>query len=525
MLRRTFLACAACAPLARPALAAPAGRRTLLFVPQANLTSLDPVWTTALVTRNYALLVFDLLYGLDTELRPSPQMAEGHIVDDAGLRWTVRLRDGLRFHDGERVLARDCTASLARWMRRDSLGQTLAARLDALEAPDDRTIVFRLRKPFPSLPFALAKTQANQPVIMPERIATTDPFKQVIEVVGSGPFRWVPDDYVPGSRAVFARFDGYQPRAEPPSFTAGAKRVLVDRVEWRVIPEAATAVNALRAGEVDWVEQPLPDMVPLLTADRNVVVDTLDTFGLYPVLRFNSLQGPTAKQAVRQAIMAAIDTREVMQAAVGNNPDLFKAPVGVFLPGTALANDAGMAAMGPKDPAIVRKMLADAGYDGSRVVLMHATDQPIYDAMSQVVLASMKKVGLNMDDQAMDWGTIVQRRASKEPIDAGGWSIFCASFPAADYLNPLAAPAIRGNGGTAWFGWPNDPAVEQLRDAWIDSDDDAERKRLAAEIQRDVLTQALYVPLGNYYLPSAWRKTVTGLLKGPVPVFWNVSKT
>ncbi len=527
MRRREFLAGAAAAatPLACPALAQPAGANTLIFVPQANLSSLDPVWTTALVTRNYALLVYDLLYGLDAELRPSPQMAEGHVVDDDGLRWTVRLRDGLRFHDGSPVRSRDCTASLARWMRRDSLGQTLAGRLDAMETPDDRTIVFRLRKPFPSLPFALAKTQANQPVIMPERIARTDPFMQITEVVGSGPFRWVASEYVPGSRAVFAKHTAYVPRDEAPSFAAGAKRALLDRIEWRIIPEAATAGNALRAGEVDWVEQPIPDLVPMLKQDRNLIVDTIDPFGLYPVLRFNSLQGPTAKLGVRQAIMAAIDTREVMQAAIGDDPTNYKAPVGVFLPNTPYASDAAMGAIGPKDPALVRKMLEAAGYRGERVALLHATDQPVYDALSQVVAAGMKKVGINVDDQSTDWGTVVQRRASKETIDKGGWSMFCASFPAADYLNPLAAPAIRGNGDAAWFGWPTAPTVEQFRDAWIDSNDDAERKRLAAEIQREVLTQAMYVPLGNYTLPSAWRKNVTGLLKGPVPVFWNVQKS
>ncbi|HEY2132820.1 MAG TPA: ABC transporter substrate-binding protein, partial [Acetobacteraceae bacterium] len=274
MKRRHFLAAAGTAVIAlkRPALAQASGSRTLVFVPQANLTSLDPIWTTATVTRNYAFMVFDTLYGLDAQLKPFPQMAEGHTIDQDGERWTIKLRDGLMWHDGTKVVAQDCVASLNRWMKRDALGQTVADRTDVLEAPDDRTLVFRLKKPFAALAFALAKTQPSPPVIMPARIAATDPYKQITEVVGSGPFRFVKDEYVSGSLTVFAKFDGYKPREEAPNFTAGAKRALVERVEWRVIPDPATASNALQNGEVDWLEIPLPDLVPQLRKARNVVV-------------------------------------------------------------------------------------------------------------------------------------------------------------------------------------------------------------------------------------------------------------
>ena len=186
--RRSFLAGSATAALVRPSLAQPAlggHARTLTYVPQANLTSLDPVWTTALVTRNCAAMIFETLYGRDEKLNPKPQMVEGHQVENDGLRWTMRLRDGLLFHDGTPVLARDCVASLLRWMNRDPIGQSIADRMDALEASDDSMLVFRLNKPFASLPSALAKTQPT-PVIMPERLAKTDPFKQIPEAIGSG---------------------------------------------------------------------------------------------------------------------------------------------------------------------------------------------------------------------------------------------------------------------------------------------------------------------------------------------------
>ncbi|MEI7713055.1 MAG: ABC transporter substrate-binding protein, partial [Rhodospirillales bacterium] len=188
MKRRIFLQTTAATglTLARPAIAQ--GVKPLIFVPQGNLASLDPVWTTATVTRNYALMVFETLYGMDSKLNPKPQMAEGHTVEDNGKRWTVKLRDGLVFHDGAKVVAADCVASLKRWMKRDPAGQTIEERMDALEVKDDRTLVFRLKKPFSGLPAALSKTQPT-PVMMPERLANTDPFKQVTEVIGSGPFR------------------------------------------------------------------------------------------------------------------------------------------------------------------------------------------------------------------------------------------------------------------------------------------------------------------------------------------------
>ena len=289
---------------------------------------------------------------------------------------------------------------------------------------------------------------------MPARLAATDAFKSLSEVVGSGPFRFLPDQYVSGGRAVFARFNGYVPRDEAPSATAGGKRALLDRVEWRVMPEAATAAAALRTGEVDWVEQPLIDLLPQLRADRALQVDRLDPFGLYPVLRMNCLQGPTANQGVRQAILAAINPVEVMQAVMGDDSTAYHAPIGCFLPGTESANDAGMDRLGGQRPvADIKRMLDAAKYDGSAVVLLHPTDQPFYDAMAQVTLATLTRIGVAVDDSAMDFGTVVQRRASKEPLGHGGWSMFSSSFPALDYVDPLGAtrPAWQRRRRVVWL--------------------------------------------------------------------------
>ena len=523
MKRRQVLAGAASLALGRPALGGVA--KTLIHVPQANLTSLDPVWTSAIVTRNSAAMIFETLFGRDEQLNAQPQMLEGYVVEDNGLRWTMKLREHLMFHDGTKVLARDCVASLRRWMRRDAIGQTIEARLDALEAKDDRTLVWRLSKPFASLPYALGKTQLT-PVIMPERLALTDPYKQIPEAIGSGPFRYVADEYVSGHSAVFARFDQYTPRDEPASFAAGGCRVLVDRVEWRIMPDAATAANALMNGEVDWLDSPLPDLLPLLKARQGVVVEPIDLYGTLGSLRPNQLHGATANHGVLHAMLAAIDQVDVMTAVMGNDPSLYRAPVGFFVPGSPSANEAGMDRVRKRpDIAACRTLLEKAGYAGERVVLLHPTDQVYYHAMSGVVAAALRDIGINLDEQTVDWGTVVERRVSKEPVEKGGWSLFPAGFPAAEYRDPIFASNIRGNGDDAWFGWPSDPAMERMRTTWMDSTDPAERRRLDGEIQSRAFETVPFIPLGQYLPPAAWRSNLSGVLKGAMPVFWNVTKT
>ena len=526
MQRRSFLAGAA-ASAAAPALAQPAigGKtKTLIFVPTTNPPSYDPVWTTAQATRTLAMMIYETLYTRDIALTPHPHMVEGHLVEDGGKRWTMKLRPGQTFHDGTPVLARDCVASVKRWMVRDPIGATINARLDALDAIDDRTFVFHLNKPFAFLPNALAKTQPTC-VIMPERLAG-DPFKQAAEAIGSGPFRWIADEFVSGSRAVFARNERYIPRPEKVEYGWGGYHVKVDRVEWRVIPDAATAAGALATGEVDWVEMPLPDLLPTLRKAPGVKVERLDTHGIYPVLRPNFLHGPTTNPAVRRAMLAAIDQVDEMTAVMGEDRDGWRAPIGFFIPGTESASEAGMKTLRERpSPDAIKAMLKAGGYNGERIVLMHPTDPPAYDALCQVAEGAFRRVGLNIDIQTTDWGTVTQRRNSKEPLEKGGWSIFPSGFPAVDFGNPVLATGLRTNGKDAWIGWPENPKLEALRDAWIDSSDPVEQKRISEQIQLECVDFVPYIPLGQYIQATAWRTNITGLLRGPAPVFWNIEKS
>ncbi len=526
MKRRAFIAAAAAAvaaPLARPAIAA--GTKTLLFVPQANLTSLDPVWTTATVTRNFSLMVYETLYGRDQSFNPQPLMVEGHVIDDDGKRWTMRLREGLVFHDGTPVLARDCVASLQRWLKRDAVSETMNARVDAIEAKDDKTLVWRLKKPFPLLAHFLSKVQP-QPVIVPERLAATDPFKQLTNIVGCGPYRFLPDEFVSGSHAAFARFDKYVPRQEPASYTAGGHKVLLDRVEWRIIPDPATAANALITGEVDWLELPSPDLIAALKRASGVTTGLLDIYGTVAILRPNSLVAPTSNIGVRKARMAAVDPREALIAAMGEDESTWRAPMGYFLPTSPAANDAGMEFRRKRwTTGEVKAMLDKAGYHGERIALLHPTDQLIYNAFITVVADAFRKVGLNIDEQMVDWGTVVQRRTNKEAVEKGGWSIFPAGAPGPEYVDPMLANTLRSNGTKAWFGWPDSPQIEAAYDAWIDAPNDAERHRQEIAFQAAAFDYVPTIPLGQYLPQAAWRANLSGLLKGSAPVFWGVDKT
>ncbi len=523
MLRRTFLA--AGAVLAAPSVGRAADQRVLRFVPQADLAVMDPVWTTSYQSRDHAFLVFDTLYGQDAGFATSLQMLEAAGTEQDGLVWRLRLRPGLVFHDGTPVLAKDCVASIRRWGARDGFGQALLAATDELSAADDRTILFRLKRAFPLLPDALGKSAPSACVIMPERLAITDPFKQVTEMVGSGPYRYLPDERVPGDRVVYARFDKYVPReGGEPSRTAGPKRASFDRVEWKIIQDAATAGAALQRGEIDWWFVANTDLLPRLRADRKLTVRTQDPTGIIGTMRFNQLQKPFDNPALRRAILGAVQQSDYMQAVAGPDRTLWADGVGYFCPGTPLASAAGMEAItGPRDLAASKRAVEASGYKGERVMLMMPTDIASVAALAEVTADLFRKLGLNLDGQTMDWGTAVQRRTNMETPDKGGWSVFQTSWSGTDHLTPASNIFLRGNGRAAAPGWPDSPRIESLRAEWFQAKDLAAQKGLADQIQIQAFHDVPYVPLGQQFQQSAFRAELSGVLPG-LPVFWNITR-
>ncbi len=527
MKRRTLLtgiAAAGATALARPATIRAQSQTTLKFIPQIDLSFLDPHFTPAYVTRNHAYMVFDTLYGQDGSFAARPQMVEGHSTEDDGRLWKLTLRPGLVWHDGQPVLARDCVASIRRWSKKDALGDALMQATDALSAPDDKTIQFRLKHPFPLLPDALGHAATYMPAMMPERLAATDSAKQVTEMVGSGPFRYLADQRLAGSRNVYAKFDRYVPRAGgTPDWTAGPKIVHYDRVEWTTIPDSATAAAALQSGEQDWWELIATfDLLPLLAGDKNIQIRTPDPTGQVEMMRPNTLQPPFNNPAIRRALWGGIDQADFMQAIVGDDPKMFHTPLGFFCPGTPMASDAGLAPLlGKRDYAKVKADLAAAGYKGETVAMMVPTDYATLKAIGDVAADMMKRCGMTVDYQAVDWGTMLARRNKQTPVDQGGWSCFITGWAGLDWMNPAGHIAMRGNGLKGYPGWFESAKVETLRSDWLGATDVAKQQAICRELQITCMEEVPYWPLGQFIQPTANRRSVTGFQNG-FATFWGI---
>jgi peptide/nickel transport system substrate-binding protein len=520
--RRSFIAATGAAALATPSIVRAADRKVIKFIPQADLTVLDPIWTTAYVTRNHGLMVFDTLYGIDANFTAQPQMVAGHTIENDGKLWRLTLRPGLKFHDGSPVLARDCVASIKRWGKRDAIGQTLLGYTDELSATDDKTIEFKLKKPFALLPDALGKIGSSICAIMPERLANTDAFTQVKEMIGSGPFTFKTDERVVGSRVVYERFADYVPRdTGEAQWTSGPKKVYVDRVEWTVMPDPSTAAAAMQSGEMDWWEQVPADSAPLLAKQHTVIADPT---GFVGVLRPNHLLPPFDNPAIRRVLLKAVNQTDYMEAVTGDDPKLRHVPVGIFCPGLPMATDVGLDIFtAPRDYDAIKKELAAAGYKGEKIVLMGASDLQNLKALGDVSADMLQRAGFNVDYQVMDWGSVVQRRAKRDPIDKGGWNVFATFWAGTDVANPAGHAFLRATGDSAAIGWPKSEKIEALRQQWLDAPDLATQKKLAADLQTQAFIDVPYVPLGQYLNQTSYQSSLTGVLTGP-PMFWNVKK-
>ncbi|MGY4311744.1 ABC transporter substrate-binding protein [Bradyrhizobium sp. JR3.5] len=503
-----------------------AAGKTITAVMHSDLRVIDPILTTAYITRDHGYMVYDTLVATDSNFKIQPQMADWKVSDDK-LTYTFTLRDGLKWHDGTPVTAEDCVASLKRWAKVDGMGQKLMDFTASLEATDAKTITLKLKEPYALVLDSIGKPSSRVAFMMPKRLAETPPDKPIPEQIGSGPFKFVQAEFQPGVKAVYVKNTDYVPRKEPASWTAGGKVVKVDRVEWVTMADAQTAMNALQSGDIDFLENPSFDTLSILEGDKDLKVETLNKFGFQTLGRMNFLYPPFDNIKVRQAALMAINQKQVLDALVGN-PKYYKTCVSFFICDTPFASEVGgETLLKGGDMAAAKKALAESGYDGTPVVIMAPGDVTTLKAQPVVVAQQLRDAGFKVDLQATDWQTVVTRRASQKAPKDGGWNMFFTNWVSADVSNPIANLSIGGQGKNGgWFGWADDPKIEQLKDAFVRAPSLDEQKKIAADIQKEAYDQVIYIPLGQYQGPSAWRKSLSGVLDGPAtPIFWNIDKS
>ncbi len=523
--RKSFATLAAAASAVGLLGAVPAGAQTVSVVMHSDLKILDPIWTTAYIVRNHGYLVWDTLFAMDDKLEVKPQMVDKYDVSVDKLTYTFTLRDGLEWHDGKPVTAEDCIASIKRWGAKDSMGQLLLTRVAEFTKVNDKTFAMKLKEPYGLVLQSLGKPSSNVPFMMPARVAATDPNTQIKaeDVIGSGPFIFKRDEWKPGEKTVYVKNPKYKPRSEPVSGMAGGKVVKVDRIEWKVLGDHQTAVNALLNAEIDMIESPPHDLLPVLAKDKNVKLFNYNPLGLQYTFRFNVLHKPFDNPKIRQAVLYAFNQKDFLDATIGD-PKWYKECKAMFVCGTPLETVKGWEDKLSSNFEKSKALLKEAGYDGTPVVLMQSTDLASLTNLAPVAKNLMEKGGFKVDMQAMDWQTLVSRRTKKDPPDKGGWNAFLTAWVAADILNPVMAGFFNAGCDKAMFGWPCDEQIQKLRDQYASETDPAKQKGFAEAVQVRVTEYPTHIHLGQWYQPFALRTSLDGAVQAPVPVFWNMTK-
>lgn len=489
-----------------------------------DVNTLDPIATTNFTIRNASYLMYDTLFALDEDYVPQPQMAEGYTMSDDGLVYTITLRDGLMFHDGAPVTAADAVASLERWGSVDGLGKILFSKLASIEASDDMTLVLTLTEPWGLVIDALGKISSNVPVIMPASLAAQPASEPITSPIGSGPYKLVPEEWVPGSVVVFEKFEEYVPRSEPASMAAGGKVAHFDRVEAQYIPDTATAINALIAGEIDWIEEVPADMLMFFDGVDSAKTVAARQSGNSMQLVVNHLNPPFDNPQIRQALQLAIEQQPFLQAAYGDATDRYLECAAVFFCDTPYATDVNTDRVLNRDAAAAKALLEEAGYDGTPVLLMHVTDISTHDIYYSVLKPMLEEAGFVVNDQPSDWATVATRRASKEPVENGGWNVFFTGWGFVDQSNPMTNVYVSGDCENAWFGWACSEELQQLRKDFAVASTDEERKALATRMQEITHDLVSYVPVGQAFPSIGLASDLEGYIEGPVPFFWNLHR-
>lgn len=497
---------------------------TAKFVMHAPLRVLDPILTSAYVTRNHGYLVYDTLFSMDAQGQPKPQMVDSWTVSEDRLTYTFKLRPGLKFHDGAPVTADDVVASLQRWENGDpTIGNRLKQATAELAATGADTFTLKLRTAYGLVLESLAKESSPVPFIMPKRIASVPASQAISETIGSGPYKFVQADFQTGVKATYLKFADYVPRKEPASAFAGGKVARVDRLELVNIPDSQTAVNALRNGEIDFLEDVPPDLMPQLKDAKGITLKSYGKNSNMFTLRMNWLQPPFNNVKVRRAALAALSQVDYLDAQIGD-PEVYQVCGAVLTCVSPYASEADATQIKAPDLAHARQLLKDSGYKGEKVVVLHPTDLPIFANIAPVTAQALRSIGMNAEIQSMDWATLLSRRSKKDGVEQGGWSIFQSNMSSLDLISPVGNPNLDGRAGSTYPGWTHDDAMDALRTRFAAARTEAERRDIATAIQRRNYEQVMYVPLGGYSKFKGYDAKFADLVDAPIPLFWTSAK-
>lgn len=487
---------------------------TLRVAVTGPLWTVDPFLTTAHLIRDHGYMVYDTLFAADATLTPRHQMLAGHTVSEDGLVYRFVLRDGLRFHDGTPVRAADAIASLRRWGALDRLGRELMAVTEGLSEIDEKTFELRLARPYGRVVESLAAPGAHVPFILPARLIGDDPAAPVGEVVGSGPFRFVAGEWIPGSVVVYERFDGYLPREEPARFTAGAKTAHVDRVEWHVFRDPERAIQAMVLGTVDYWPRPPSSAWAALEAAPGILLEVVDPLGYQGWIRPNQRRAPFDTVEGRQAL-----AHVVAAASIGPVTGIDSATwidcAALFGCGTPLAGAARPAHDG--DLAAARRLFAAAGYDGEALVVLDPVDVPVLHAAAGALAATLAQAGATVDLQETDWSGIADRRRGSD------WHLFPTVWSVIDIAEPGRHPGLGSAGEAELAGGVEAPEISAGLAALMEAGR-PDRRALVAALERAAWSHVPYVIFGQWQEPAARRPEVSGILPSPLPLFWHLRK-
>ena len=505
---------AAVAALALPWAAARAAG-TLNVALESEVVILDPHATTAAITRTFASHVFDTLFAMDAEGMIQPQMVESWDVSADGLAWNFLLRPGLRWHDGAPVTGQDCVASLERWAPRDALGRMLWATKAEIGATGARGFRIALKTPFPLMLDVLGKPNAPLPVMLPERLAAVPVETRIREFVGSGPFRFRAADWRPGASMVLERNPDYVSRTEPASFLAGGRNVKIDQMTWRAMPDQATGATALMAGELDYMQYLPFDWIPRLERARGVRLMGLGGIHQFQGnFRINHAAAPFDDPAIRRVLWHCADQASIL-TAIGVPPQ-YRAPP---CPSFFLCNGPLDSRQGEEatrfDPAAARAALAATSYRGQPIAFL-TTQGGISQTAAQVMTQSMQQAGFRVEEQVMDWGTLLARRARRE-----GWNMFSVYANGTDMISPLTHFYV-ANTCADYPGWDCDPGLRALIDAFAVAPDGGARRALAGQIQAAAVAHTPSVMWGQFTIPAGYRTRLRNMPQAAYPMFWEV---